>query len=150
MVDRYFDRYHQFLPFLEPWRSPDDYYNMSPVLFWCIICVASRRYYSNIALFASLAEPVMRLVWDSVAAPPVSLYNIQAILLLCTWPFPHSSLWLEPTPVLSNVALSAAMQLGLHRPESADEFMRRKTRLSDAQNQLRLKTWIACNNVAQT
>ena len=148
-VERYFDRYHTFLPFLDCEKSPDEYYELSPILFWCIVAVASRRHTSHITLFTSLATPTTKLVWDNVAALPIPLHTIQALLLLCTWPFPHSSLWLEPTPIFCNIALTAAMQLGLHRPQSFGDFMRTKTRLSDAQNELRSRTWAACNVVAQ-
>jgi hypothetical protein len=120
--DSFFDRYHPFLPFLNPAKSPDEYFTDSSILFWAIIGVASRRYSENIMLFAVLSEWVPKLIWSMVSSPPYTIEAAQAIILLIAWPFPSSSLWNDTLPTLSAISISICMQLGLHRPMNATDF----------------------------
>ena len=120
---RFFDRYHPFLPFLDPLKSPDDYQDMSPCLFWAIISAASRRYLDDVTLLTVLSSYVSTLIWAEISQPPYTVATVQAIIILCTWPFPTTSTWNEPAVTLSSVAINIAMQVGLHRPVNAQDFL---------------------------
>lgn len=148
MVRSFFTSYHPHLPFLDR-RSPVDCYNQSILLFWTIISVASRRYDEDITLLRVLSSAVTQLAWDGVAKPHGQLSTIQALLLLCTWPFPAVSLMLEPTPSWSDIAMSMAIQRGLPQPQTASEFNRTRCTPSPALQLEMSKTWAACNIVAQ-
>lgn len=145
----FFDNYHPFLPFLFTSLSPDECFNNSPLLFWTIVAVAARRFDEDITLLRFLSAPVTQLAWDTTSKLPSTLATVQALLILCTWPFAASSLWLEPTPIWTGIAVSIAQQLGLHRPDSSAEFMRVKQPTNTKLEDERLRTWMACCIVSQ-
>ena len=128
---------------LDPSLSPDNYYSLSPVLFWAIISVAARRYEDEPGLMASLSTPVSTLVWSSIPMLPNSIGLIQAILLLCNWPFPTSVFSTDPSFILISCAKSAAMQMGVHRPENVQDYSRIKRRLSPKEVTEAVKAWSA-------
>ena len=143
----FFTYYNPFLPILEPHKSPETYYETSPLLFWTIIAVAARRHpYTHIR---SLAGPVTRLLWATVADVPQSYHIVKALCVLCTWPLPISSTSADPTLMISGLMMQIAMQIGLHRPSHAQDFSKFKVELRDEELRDRVKTWAACNVVAQ-
>lgn len=146
---RYFTFYHPFLPFLERGQSPDEYYNTSPLLFWTIISVGARRYQPDTHLLNSLAGPVSRLVWSTLADIPQSYHVVKALCLLCTWPFPTSSTSTDPTFMLCGMMMQVAMQLGLHRPSYAQDFSKFRVELIEEELKDKVRTWAICNIVAQ-
>lgn len=74
---------------------------------------------------------------------------IQAIILLSTWPFPVSTMNTDPSFTIMSVAKTAALSLGLHRPESARDFLRVNAHLSPKEVQEAVKTWAGCYIAAQ-
>lgn len=120
----FFKHYHPALPFLNPSKSPDEYYESGPILFWLIISIASRRYTNDILLFPVLCEWVPNLLWENIPKPPYTIPMVQAIILACAWTFPTTSMWNDAIVTLSSIAISTSMQLGLHRPLSATDFLR--------------------------
>ncbi|BAE62845.1 hypothetical protein BDV35DRAFT_370693 [Aspergillus flavus] len=149
LFDLYFTFYHPFLPFLERGQSPDEYYNTSPLLFWTIISVGARRYQPDTHLLNSLAGPVSRLVWSTLADIPQSYHVVKALCLLCTWPFPTSSTSTDPTFMLCGMMMQVAMQLGLHRPSYAQDFSKFRVELIEEELKDKVRTWAICNIVAQ-
>ena len=145
----FFTFYHAFLPFLDPNKTADEYYNSSPLLFWTIIAVAARRYQADPSLFPSLSGPLSRLVWSTLAEVPQSYHVVKALCVLCTWPLPVSSTSSETTFMLSGVMMQLAMQIGLHRPSYAQDFTKFRVELREEELKDRVKTWAACNLVAQ-
>jgi transcriptional regulatory protein LEU3 len=143
-VFRFFKFYHPYLQLLDPAISPDEYYVRSPLLFWTILSIASRRYEDEPSLLAGLSLSVLKLMWSTLSAPPLSCHIVQAILLLCIWPFPTSSMWKDISFMLVTMAQNVAMQLGLHRPEIIQDFSRTKGRLSQKGIQEAVKTWSVC------
>lgn len=137
------------MPLLDPGKSPDEYFESSRLLFWAIISVAARRYTPNRSLFASLSEPVFKILWECVAEVPQSYNIVKALCLLITWPFPVSSTSLDPSFVLCSLAVSLSMQLGLHRPSYIQDFQKFKIELREEELRDRVRTWAACNAVAQ-
>lgn len=96
-----------------------------------------------------MASPVRKLLWKTISNPPHSCYIAQAILLLCMWPFPASSMWADATSILVTVVETMAMRLGLHRPELMQDFSRTKRRLSPTEISEAVKTWSVCYIVGQ-
>lgn len=80
MQHRFFQHYHPYTPLLDPAVLPDEYYAQSPLLFWTIILIASRRYTDEPGLFVSLAAPVKKMLWDTIANPPHTWHVVQSIL----------------------------------------------------------------------
>ncbi|KAI9826995.1 MAG: hypothetical protein M1819_007089 [Sarea resinae] len=150
LFNHFFTFYHQFLPFLDPEKPPDQYYKASPLLFWAIISVAARRYNLEPTLLSSLSGPVSRLIWSTLAEVPQSYYIVKALCLLCTWPFPISSTSTDPTFMLTGTMMQIAMQIGLHRPSHAQDFTKIRVELREEELRDRVKTWAACNIVAQS
>jgi hypothetical protein len=151
----FFDNYHVFLPVLDPSSSADEYYDSSPLLFWAIISAASRRYRDDSHLLMSLFQPVTQLAWKTASDPPIWRPGIQALLILCFWPFPSlNTMKVETSMNLMSIAVNSAMQIGLHRPEYSHEFgifryLTNRRQPPEDEKQEATKTWAACNIVAQ-
>lgn len=111
--------------------------------------VGSRRYKTDTTLLNSLAGPVSRLVWSTLADVPQSYHVVKALCLLCTWPFPTSSTSTDPTFMLCGMMMQVAMQIGLHRPSHAQDFSKFRVELREEELKDRVRTWAVCNNVAQ-
>lgn len=148
-MSSFFSVYHPFLPLLTSSKSPDEYYEASPLLFWAIVAVAARRYIPDPTLLSSLSGPVTRLLWTTVADVPQSYLVVQALCLLCTWPFPISSTSNDPTFMFSGLMMQIALQIGLHRPSHAQDFTKFRVELREEELRDRVTTWAACNAVAQ-
>ena len=147
VVTSFFTFYHPFIPFLDSARTPDEYYQSSPLLFWTIISVATRRY--DPSLLTSLAPPLSDLLWKTLAEVPQSYIVVKALCVLCTWPLPISSTSSDPTFMLSGLMMQIAMQIGLHRPSHAQDFTKFKVELREEELRDRVRTWATCNAVAQ-
>jgi hypothetical protein len=145
----FFTYYHPFLPFLDREQSPEEYYTVSPLLFWTIISVGARRYQPDPNLLNSLAGPVTRLVWSTLADVPQSYHVVKALCLLCSWPFPTSSTSTDPTFMLCGLMIQIAMQLGLHRPSHTQDFSKYRVELVEEELRDKVRTWATCNIVAQ-
>lgn len=146
----FFEYQHHFIEILDPSISPDEYFTRSSLLFWAIISVASRRYEEDGTLLSSLEPAVMRLVWKTIAILPHSGFTVQALLLLSFWSFPTNSMSTDPAFLLVSIAKTSAMQLGLHRPETVQDFLRVKTQLGPAAFRDAVRTWWGCNIVAES
>jgi transcriptional regulatory protein LEU3 len=145
----FFANYHPFLPVLDPTRCSQAYYELSPLLFWCILAVAARRYQSNSTLLSRLAQTVPDLLWKTIRSVPHPLSLVQSLLLLCTWPFPTSSSATDPSYMLAGIAIHSSLQMGLHRPTHQQDFTKYRVRLSNQEVSSRISIWTACNIVAQ-
>ncbi|KAL4894254.1 hypothetical protein BDV59DRAFT_176132 [Aspergillus ambiguus] len=146
----FFEKYHPHAPILDSAIPPDEYFSRSPLLFWVIILISSRRHPDEPGLFVSLTAPVKKLLWDTIANPPHTWYLIQSILLLCLWPLPTSSLSTDNTSVLVATSQTIAIRLGLHRPEAIQDFSRTRRRLSPGEVAEAARTWATCYIAAQT
>ncbi|TVY91060.1 Regulatory protein [Lachnellula willkommii] len=146
----FFEHYHPSLPFLDPSKSPDEYYNSGEHLFWAIVGLASRRYDEDFMLFAVLSEWVPKLVWSAISTPPYNLPTVHSIILISAWPFPVDSTYKCTSVTLSSIAISTAMQLGLHRPMNATDFLQTKATISERDCRMRTATWAAANILSQS
>lgn len=149
LFERFFKFSHPFLPFLDTERPPEDFYTKSPLLFWTIALVGSRHYTAESHLFSSLARQVQNLTWSTLAEVPQNYHHIKALILLCAWPLPCSSTSADPTFMLCGMMMQIALQIGLHRPDHAQDFTKFRIELRQAEMQDRVVTWAMCNIVAQ-
>lgn len=114
-----------------------------------IVSVGARRYQADVHLLNSLAGPVTRLVWSTLADIPQSYHVVKALCLLCTWPFPMSSTSTDPTFMLCGIMMQVAIQLGLHRPSHTRDFSKFRVELMESELRDKVRTWAICNTVAQ-
>ncbi|OAG38594.1 hypothetical protein AYO21_07254 [Fonsecaea monophora] len=140
----FFCQYHPFLPFIEGSGSPDDYHAKSPLLFWTIIVIAARRDEEEPILLTSLSPAVQGLLWQTVPRVPHSRPELKAMILLCLWPFPTSSMSTDSSYILASVAKTGAMHIGLHKPYFVQDFSRVKFRFSPEELRDALLVWSAC------
>ncbi|EXA32082.1 hypothetical protein FOVG_16658 [Fusarium oxysporum f. sp. pisi HDV247] len=142
--------YHSHMPVIDINRSPQEYYHLSELLFWTIISVASRRLSSHPTLLPKLARSVTDLMWKTLRSVSYSITTVQALVLLCTWPFPTSSSTADPTFMLVGTMLQIGTQIGLHRALSAQDFSKVPIKLEALEYAEWVRTWEACNIVAQS
>ncbi|KAL6832220.1 hypothetical protein V8C40DRAFT_273576 [Trichoderma camerunense] len=146
----YILHYHPYLPFLDPSTSLHEYYESSELLFWSVISVAARRLQSHPTLLPKLARSVTDYLWKTLRSIPYSLRAVQSLVILCTWPFPTSSSTADPTYMLAGMMVQIGTQMGLHRALNAEDFVKVPLHLSVYEYSEWVKTWEACNIVAQS
>lgn len=146
---RFFEHYHHFLPFLEPSRTPHEYYDSSPLLFWSIVAVAARQYRADVTLLTRLSPVLTDLLWTVIASSNMSTAHVQALLLLSYWQLPNIHLWTDRSLILTNIALTSAMHLGMHRPGREDEYTKVAIDMRGAGLLERTRTWVACVCLSQ-
>ena len=149
LFEEYFAKYHIHLPLLHPEFTPDYYHTLSPLLFWTIILISSRRLEDERQLFQALCEPLSRLLWANISAVPQNYHIVKALCLLCTWPIPSSRTSTDPTFMYAGIASQIAIQLGLHRPSHAQDFSRYRLQLQEEDIEDRARTWAICVIVTQ-
>ncbi len=146
---RFFTLFNPFVPFLNPERTPDEYFQRSPLLFWTIVTTGARQYSADPDLFSALIQPLTRLVWTTMADVPQNYHVVKALILLCAWPLPTSSTSTDPTLMLCGLMMKIALQIGLHRPSHAQDFTKFRIELREIELQDRVVVWSVCNMVAQ-
>ncbi|RFU23767.1 hypothetical protein B7463_g12570, partial [Scytalidium lignicola] len=150
LFQTYFEHYHPFFSLLDVSKTPDAYYKDSSLLFWTIIGVASRRYREDLTLLPALSKNILDMVWNTISSPPLTLYELQALLILASWPFASSSIWKDSTLFICSTAMNAAMLLGLHHCGNGEGFSRdTKYRIDDTARRVMIMTWAGCNIVAE-
>ncbi len=141
---RYFRMYSSHLPIFDMNLYPSDYYSNSPLIFWCILTVGSRRHAEDSTLLASLIARVMEVVMSSLFTISPEVKVVEEILLLLTWLFPSTPKCGENIFVMRGNLVHVAMRLGLHMPLSSQNFARTKPRLSDQDLKRRPELWSYC------
>lgn len=141
-ISRFFEHHHHFLEIIDSSITPDSCYRASPVLYWAIVIVAAQQYGKRSELLTSLSQPATDLIWKTISVLPHSRHTVKAILLISMWPFPTNSMSTDVSFMLVNMAKTASMQLRLHRPETAQDFLRVRTKLDTVQFQKAMKIWV--------
>ena len=118
-------------------------YDLDRLLLWTVLAIASRGLDDQPALFAALVDPVRRLAADIYNPQSRSLRTMQALLLLCVWPFPFQQTINDPSPMYGSLALSIGYQLGLHRPLHRADFDERSAGFTTS-TIVECKTWFGC------
>ncbi|KAH8906510.1 hypothetical protein BR93DRAFT_754646 [Coniochaeta sp. PMI_546] len=143
----YFTRHHRNLPFKVSSESPDEVYSRSPLLFW-VICAVTSSWKQQ----GQLAPMIRAMITDTIHAATHSVDTIQALLVMCIWPFKTTRLSEDPSQFYSSIATQMSLQLGLHRPNQPYWPLRDGSLsgpLTAVDKDIRLTTWLACYVVNQ-
>lgn len=140
----YFNNYAWMLPVLNTKPDPDLCYTSSPILFWAIIMVGSRRYLKNPTLLAAISPRVRDLALASLGAGQPSLPSIKGALIVLTWPGPVDSKSIDTSFRLAGLLVHAAMQVGLHMPTASQDFSRIPIKTTDQDIRKRSQIWAYC------
>jgi hypothetical protein len=138
----YFAQCHPYLDFSLS-TSPESVFAKCPLLFWVICAIPS-----STTTMLELQPGIQAMVSQIMVSPPRSVEVVQALLILCMWPFPFYSTLSEPSFLYCGIATQIALQIGLHRPSMAQEFSSRKEVL-EVDDNVRRTTWMACFVVNQ-
>ncbi|KAK6332283.1 suppressor protein sef1 [Orbilia brochopaga] len=140
----YFAHYHHYLPFKMESSSPEEIYARSPLLFWVIITIASTR-----KLRGRLAPMIKAMVGETMYVRRHSIESVQALLLLCLWPFPTLSMNEDPSHIYSGIATQIALQLGLHCHSQAHSHLTIFQNQMKPDDEIKMTAWMACFLVNQ-
>lgn len=124
--------------------DPDRCFNVSPMLFWAIVMVGSRRYLKNPTILGSVSSRVRDLALTSLGTGQPFLPDIKGTLLILTWPGPVDSKSIETSFSLTGLLIHSAMQIGLHMPSASQDFSRDPIKLTDRDIKKRYKIWAYC------
>ena len=133
------------LPILDIQKPVDAVLRESPLLFWAVVVVSARDHPEHSTYFSSLLVPFKGLLSEYLVSPFRSERTIQALLLLCTWPFPVNMQADDPSWNYCGMAVAAALQRGL-KPSLGTAFQ--DPAADDAS--LKIKTWLGCFVVSTT
>lgn len=111
--ERYFEHFHSYFPIVRI-RDPDKVYETSPILFWTIIVISARRFAKDDTVLPFLTDALTTEVWGYMGTPPLHLGVINALLLLCVWPFTTIRFLRDPSAIFSSIAMSSCFLIGLH------------------------------------
>ncbi|ETS79693.1 hypothetical protein PFICI_09546 [Pestalotiopsis fici W106-1] len=149
ILNCYFTSYHHLFPILsEPSIFYLNYPRCSQLLFWVLIAIASKSIPKYSQLHLQLEPHVRTLATSTEEVVDHPLGTVQALLLLCWWPFPFKALREDPSWMYAGSATHIALRSGLHRPCHFSDFVY-GDRL-DAMGVLAFtKAWIGCFIVNQ-
>lgn len=142
-------RHLPYLPVVEPHLRPNDCHAQSPLLFWTILTVGSRRYTKDPTLIVLLGPKLIDLAKQAILSHDDILVTIQAFLCICSWPVPFPTLGKDITPMLAGVTLQMALMIGLHVRGVGQDFSRTKLRSDRWQRDFRTRLWALCITVIQ-
>ncbi|KAL5612839.1 uncharacterized protein BROUX77_002995 [Berkeleyomyces rouxiae] len=146
--DKYFEHFHPYFPVLRS-RNPDKTYSDSPLLFWSVIYVVSRRYARSAGTFGFLVEALPHEIWPVLCSHALPMASINALLLLSAWAQPTARLLVDPALTYASVAVSASMVVGLHTMKGAHSHFCFGPRKMEASDEEAAYSWAGCNVVAQ-
>jgi hypothetical protein len=146
---RFYARFHAHFPILSDQHTFLSRYNFNKLLLWTVLAIASRDSTQHATLYSSLVDPVRRLAGDLYASQSRSFETVQALLLLCVWPFPFQQTINDPSPMYMALASQIAYQLGLHRPAFRADFTENNLPQADPGELARKKVWFGCCIVNQ-
>jgi hypothetical protein len=145
----FFRKFHPSLPFLDPSKSATEYYTVSHLLFWSIIAVSARHYQTDTGLLMKVTPALTELLWKTISSNPISLAPIQALILNSCWPLPNFRFWSDKSLVYANIALTYAIQLGLHVRGHEQEYSQEKFAATGSYMLERSTAWVACEILSQ-
>lgn len=146
---RFYARFHSHFPILPEQHIFLSRYNFNKLLLWTVLAIASRESSQHATLYSNLVDPVRRLAGDVYASQSRSFETVQALLLLCVWPFPFQQTINDPSPMYIALASQIAYQLGLHRPSFRADYTENNLPQADPGELARKKVWFGCCIVNQ-
>jgi transcriptional regulatory protein LEU3 len=124
--------------------EPNTCYSHSPLLFWTIVAIGSRKYPKDPTLLSLLAPRVIELAQVAIFSRESTLETIQAFLLLCIWPMPVDTMHKDISPILSGAMLQLATSIGLHVQGVGQDFSRTTVHSDPIEAVSRAKLWVSC------
>ncbi|KAF2272499.1 uncharacterized protein EI97DRAFT_426208 [Westerdykella ornata] len=140
----FFQQYHHYFPVLDNTLSPNDYYELSPFLFWSIVVTGSRRYAEDPMILDRISQLITPLAFSSMALRSTPIPVIEGLIILCMWPLPTNSLFKDVTHVLCGAALHLATQIGLHVSGVGQDFARTPLKKNQELKIFRAALWMHC------
>jgi len=121
-IVRFYTTYHPYFSILPRKEIILARFQSQKLLPWAILAVAAGGSVQLQSLYNSLVDPVRRLAGDIYSHQSRGLEAVQALLLLCAWPFPYQQTINDPSPTYAAQATNIALQIGLHRPDFYSDF----------------------------
>lgn len=136
--------YYPHFCILEPVDSLVRLHQDSSLLFWTIALVAARHHTTLHAYLPALQQAHTNLYAKVFLEAIQSLHDIQAVLMICTWPGPVKQQPHDPSWQQLGLVINAARQMGLHK--ASDWFIVGskpfKRQLSEHSLSTRKMTWL--------
>lgn len=139
----YFSAFHDELPILPDTATFVRGYNRCPLLFWVVVAIASKGMNGYMHLHPKLEQPIRVLATSLDSPVDHPLGTVQALLLLCWWPFSFQATRNDPSWTYCGLAVHIALRFGLHRPRHFSDFVYRDN-LDDVGGQAFTKAWVGC------
>ncbi|KAF2867682.1 hypothetical protein BDV95DRAFT_502468 [Massariosphaeria phaeospora] len=140
----FFTQCHPLCPILDIRLNANEYYELSPFLFWTIVVTGARRYPDDPGILDKISQSINALAFSSMALRSTPIPIIQGLLILCTWRLPTRSMYKDMTYVLSGAATHLATQIGLHVSGVGQDFARTPLKKDLDQTMFRARLWMHC------
>jgi len=140
---RFFTQYHPLFPVLNASQGPNDYYELSPFLFWSIVVTGSRRY-ENSTVLEKTSQAIVPLAFSSMAQRCAQIPIIQGLLILCIWRIPTNSMYKDMAHLMCGTAVHLSTQVGLHITGVGQDFARMPIKNDQDQKVHRARLWLCC------
>ncbi|OBT68086.1 hypothetical protein VE03_01510 [Pseudogymnoascus sp. 23342-1-I1] len=153
LLDNYYQNCHPLFPILPPLETFILSYDSCSVLFWAVMVVSTKCLSMHSKLHTQLIEPVRRLASEFTKIENRCVEFVQALLLLCSWPFPFNVSITDTSWMFCGMATHMALQLGLHRPHHQTEFVYRPQQQpefgpnstpNEMESSIRRSVWVGC------
>lgn len=143
-ICRFYSGYHSHMPIVNTTVPLESIFVESPLLFNTILFIACRHHPIYFGLYKQLISPLNVLLSSFSLNPnnPDLNKNLQALLLLCSWPPPFRKQFEDGSWLRCGMASHLALQNGFHRPGYAQEFRTKKLTAEELRD--RTVTWVAC------
>lgn len=114
---RFYRDYAPLVHFLSSKPNPNETFHESPLKFWVVVAIGSRKCLEDPTLFSTLSPHVETLAMTSLCPSRTSPYPIiEALLLMSIWnlstdrPFPRSIYF-----TISSAVVTLTLQAGMHQ-----------------------------------
>ncbi|KAH8705209.1 fungal-specific transcription factor domain-containing protein [Talaromyces proteolyticus] len=144
LIKEFYTNFHPLFPILPTQADFLEAYDANKLLLWTIITIACKESAEYSQLYITLVDPVRRLAGDLYNIQSRDFETIQALLLLCIWPFPFQQTINDPSPMYCGLATQLSYQLGLHRPNLQMHWEYGATTSNTRVNLGRSKVWLGC------
>ncbi|KAL1857994.1 Regulatory protein leu3 [Paecilomyces lecythidis] len=116
------------------------------------MAVAARHFDTDTTLLPRLTVVLSELLHRTVLSQSVSIAQVQALIILVCWPLPNYRLRTDNSLLYANIALTGAMQLGLHMPGYEHEYTASHDRMPPSPEKAleRSRTWVAAVILSQS
>lgn len=143
ILDSFSLHYFYHIPILDLQKPVESLLNDSKLLFWTVAIIAARDHPTRQTYFSLLEKPFLRLLSEQLFRSIRSIYTIQALLLLCTWPLPVTTQPEDPSWEYCGMAVAAATKMNLCKADTR-KLPEVSVSSSTDDTTLRLKTWLGC------